>query len=448
MTRSGLANPPAGERWNGQVWHLAGPIILANLSTPLLGAVDTAVVGHLPDAAYIGGVAVGALIFNFIYWGFGFLRMGTTGFTAQAFGADNKDELRASLARPAFLAILLGVVLIVLQWPIGSLAFWAIEASPAVEGHTALYFEIRIWSAPAALLNFAILGWLLGMKRPGLALVLQLLLNGLNIVLDLVFVIGFGWAIAGVAFATLISEVATAITGLGLAALMLKQIGGVWDWQRIKRKDRLIRVMRVNFDIFIRTLCLVFAFAFFTTEGAKLGDTTLAANAILMHLLTFAAHGLDGFAHAAEILVGTAVGARDRGKFRAAIKASTIWAAVLASVMTAIYWAAGPTIIALFSNIEEVLVEARRYLHWSIALPIISVWSYQFDGIFIGATRSAALRNAMVISLVVFLLACWILVPIWGNHGLWLSMVVFMMARTATLGAYYPALERSVKPAG
>jgi MATE family multidrug resistance protein len=447
MTSTGFARSGAGERWNAQVWRLAGPIILANLSTPLLGAVDTAVVGHLPDAAYIGGVAIGALIFSFIYWGFGFLRMGTTGFTAQAFGAGDKDELRASLARPALLALFLGAAVILLQWPVGALAFWAVEASPAVENHTALYFEIRIWSAPATLLNFAILGWLLGLKRPGLALLLQLVLNGLNIVLDLVFVIGFGWAIAGVAFATLISEVATAAIGLVLAAFMLRRIGGAWNWRRIRRREKLIRLLRVNFDIFVRTLCLVFAFAVFTAEGAKLGDTTLAANAILMHLLTFAAYGLDGFAHAAEILVGAAVGARDRGKFRAAVRAATVWAAMLACIMTGIYWIAGPSIIALFSNLEDVLAEARRYLPWSVALPIISVWSFQLDGIFIGATRSAALRNAMVLSLSAFLVACWTLVPTLGNHGLWLSMAVFMLARAITLGAYYPALERSVGPA-
>lgn len=422
---------------------LAGPIIVSNLSTPLLGAVDTAVVGRLPDAAYIGGVAIGALIFNFLFWGLGFLRMSTTGFTAQAFGAGDADELHATLVRPLVLALGLGALLIVLQGPIGWVAFGLLEASARVETFADTYYTIRIWSAPAALVNYAILGWLLGTQRARTTLVLQLVLNGINIALDVIFVIGLGWGIAGVAWATLIAEVAAALLGLGILARVLAG-GGHWDWARIARRDRWIALLRVNGDIFLRTLALIFAFSYFVALGARMGDVPLAANAILMHLQTFMAYGLDGFAHAAEILAGGAVGARSRGAFRSAVKVSTAWALGFAIAIAALYAVTGGAIVRLFTVVEEVRAVASAYLPWLVASPLISVWSFQLDGIFIGATRTAAMRNAMAVSLVVFLVGTWTLVPWLGNGGLWLALLIFMGARGLTLAAAYPRLERAV----
>ena len=309
-----------------EIRRLAGPIILSNLSTPLLGAVDTAVMGHLPDAAYLGAVAVGSVIFSFLYWGFGFLRMGTTGFTAQAHGADDRDELRACLGRPLIIAGVLGVLLIALQWPIGRVAFALMDASVQVEAFAGTYFAIRIWSAPFALTNYAVLGWLLGTQRARHALVLQVALNGINIVLDLLFVVGLGYTIAGVAAASLLAEMAAAALGLGLCAHLLRGMGGRWSRARLLARDALVRLFRVNRDIFIRTLTLIFAFAYFTARGAQFGETTLAANAVLMQFQNILSFGLDGFAHAAETLVGSAVGARDRRAFAAAVRTSTIWA--------------------------------------------------------------------------------------------------------------------------
>ncbi len=294
--------------WNRQVLLLAGPIILSNLSTPLLGAVDTAVVGHLPDPTAIGGVGVGAVIFSFLFWGFGFLRMGTTGFTAQAFGAGDDLELRSALLRPLLLGLALGGLIVLLQGPIGAIAFGLFHASQAVEDQAAAYLQIRIWAAPATLMNYAILGWLLGLRRAHTVLLLQIALNGLNIVLDLVFVIGLGWDIRGVALASVIAEVAAA--GLGLAIVLRlargKAADGAGVWQRVLQRDGLIALFRVNFDLLVRTLTLIFAFAYFTDQGARLGDLVLAGNAILLQFQQFIAYGLDGFAHAAEILVGNA----------------------------------------------------------------------------------------------------------------------------------------------
>ncbi len=434
--------------WNRRVWRLAGPIILVNLTTPLLGAVDTAVVGHLPDPSFIGGVAVGSVIFSFLFWGFGFLRMGTTGFTAQAHGASDGAELRACLLRPLALALGFGLLIILLQSPIRLVALWAMDASAEVEGHTAVYFDVRVWSAPAALVNYVVLGWLLGVQRAQAALVLQLLLNGTNILLDLVFVIGLDWGVAGVAWATLIAESAAALAGLVVILGGLGQRPGRADWARLRDPARLAALMRVNVDIFVRTLCLVLAFAIFTSESAGFGDVILAGNAILLQFQAVVSHGLDGFAHAAEILAGSALGARNRETFRRAVVVCTLWGLAGALVAALVLLAAGPLLIAVFTTLPEVRASAEAYLWWMVASPLISVWSFLLDGVFIGATRTTAMRNAMLASLAVFLLADWLLLGPLGNHGLWLSLMIFMAARAATLAFCYPALEATLAPQG
>ncbi|MGH6946378.1 MAG: MATE family efflux transporter [Kiloniellales bacterium] len=435
--------PSSGRDWHRRVFFLAGPIILSNLSTPLLGAVDTAVVGRLSDPAYIGAVAVGALVFSFLYWGFGFLRMGTTGFVAQAYGADNKAELTAALGRPLLLAASLGALLIVLQGPISAIAFWAIDTSETVEILAERYLSIRIWSAPAALANYALLGWLLGTQRTRLALLLQVWMNGLNIALDIFFVTGLGWDVGGVAFATAISEASAAAVGLVLVLRLLPS-GSRWNSALVLRRDRLVALLRVNLDIFIRTLALLLAFGTFTSYGGGMGDVTLAGNAILMQLQYFAAYGLDGFAHAAEILAGASVGAGSRSAFRRTVEITTWWAGGIALAMALLYGLAGTQLIALFTDQEVTRRAAAAYLPWLVASPLISVWSFQLDGIFIGATRTAAMRNAMLVSLAAFLLASGFLVPRFGNDGLWAAFLILMAMRGLTLAVAYPALERSV----
>ncbi len=426
------------------MWRLAAPIIVSNFTVPLLGAVDTAVVGHLDEAYYLGAVAVAALIFNFLYWGFGFLRMSTTGFTAQAHGADDGDEVRAALARALIIAAALALAILLLQRPLLGVAMGLIGAGPEVEEHARTYFSIRIWGAPAALGNYVVLGWFLGRQNARAGLALQVVINGLNIVLDLVFVVGLGLAVAGVAMATLVAEYAGLALGLTMVAVALRRQGGRWRRERILDTPRLRRMAVVNRDIFVRTLCLIAAFAYLTAHGAKMGDVILAANAVLLNMVYFMSYGLDGFAHAAEALVGRAIGARDRAAYRGAVRASTVWALITATVFAALYVLFGTAIIDALTGIAEVRAAARAVLPWMFVAPLVSVWGYQLDGIFIGAVRTAEMRNAMIASLAVFVACVTALQPVMGNHGLWLSFLIFMIARGATLGAYWPRIERSL----
>ena len=427
-----------------RMWRLAAPIIISNISVPMLGAVDTAVVGHLPDARYLGGVAVGALVFTFIYWGFGFLRMGTGGLTAQAFGAGDADEVRACLARAAVIGIPVALILIILQAPIAWVAFTIVEATPEVEALAREYFFTRIWGAPATLMNFALLGWFIGVQNTKAALWHQLTLNGVNIVLDLVFVIGFGWGVAGVAAATAIADVAAVAFGLWLALPILRRLGGAFVRAKILEAEKIRRTLALNVDIFIRTLCLVSAFAYFTAQGAAFGNVVLAANAVLLNLQTFMAHALDGFAHAAEALGGRAIGARDRQAFRDAVRAAMLWGLIVAIAFTLVYVLAGVAIVELLTGIQDVRAAAREYIVWSVVMPLVAVFPFVLDGVFLGATRGRTMRNAMIVSLVIYVVACLTFVPMWGNHGLWGALLIFMGARGVTLGVRYPALERSV----
>jgi MATE family multidrug resistance protein len=410
---------------------------------PLLGIVDTAVVGHLPDPAYVGAVAVGATIFNFLYWGFGFLRMGTTGFAAQAYGAGDATELAAVLARALLVALGLGLLLLLLQWPIRLVALGLIEASPGVEGLTRQFFGVRIWSAPATLANYALLGWLLGVQRPRTALALQVVLNGLNIVLCLAFVVGLGWGVRGVAGATAIAEYAGA--GLGLWLVWRALPGNARPGRaRVLARERLLALVKANGDIFIRTLCLVFAFAYFTARGAAQGDVLLAANAVLLNFQSLMAYALDGLAHATEILVGSAIGARDRTALSAAVRTATSWATGFAVIFTAIYALAGDRLVALFTDLAAVRAAAHDFLPWVVLSPLLSVWSFQLDGIFIGATRTAEMRNGMIIALACYLGAARLLLPALGNHGLWLAFLVLMVARAVPLAIWYPRIGRAI----
>jgi multidrug resistance protein, MATE family len=403
-----------------------------------------AVVGHLPGAHYLGGVAVAALIFSIIYATMNFLRMGTTGLTAQALGARDGVEVRAWLARAALISIVIGLILVTFQTPISLLALDMIAPSEAVRPLSQSYFSIRIWGAPAALLNFAILGWFFGIQNTRAALITQLFMNGVNIILDVWFVMGLGWGVEGVATATLISEVSAVGLGLWLVRRNAKGLAGHWQLKSAFDRQRLIAMFRVNRDIFLRSICLQASFAILTSLGARHGDVILAVNAILLNILAFVAYGLDGFANAAESLAGEAYGARNLKTFRAAVLASTRWAGILSVFLTLSLFAGGSYIIDALSGVEEVQRVARVYLPWAAIMPIVSVWCFQLDGIFIGTTHTAEMRNGMALSLVVYLLMLYILIPIWGNHGAWLAMALFMATRGLTLGLMYPRIERAI----
>ncbi|TFH40894.1 MAG: MATE family efflux transporter, partial [Lysobacterales bacterium] len=423
---------------------LAWPIMLSNVSVPLVGIVDTAVVGHLPNPIFIGAVALGAVVFSFLYWGFGFLRMGTTGLVAQNIGMQDFDELRATLARSLLLAGVLGIAILVLRDPVSDFAFWALDGGAMVEGFAKKYYAVRVFAAPAALVNYVALGFIIGVQDTRAALALLLLLNITNVLLDVLFVIGFGWGVEGVAAASVISEYAAAVFAFVIMRRILSRLGGRWQSYRLFERSRLRTLLSVNLNIFVRTLCLLFAFFHFTSTGARLGDIILAANAVLMHFYTLMAYSLDGFAHAVEALAGSAYGARNRHAFVQVVRASTVCAILVAVAYCVVYAVFGSSIVALVTGIAEVRVTAVEFLPWLMIAPIDSMWSFQLDGIFIGTTRTVAMRNAMILSLGIFLIAVWLLLPLWGNHGLWAALTLFMAVRAITLGFWYPRIIRDM----
>lgn len=425
------------------VLAIAVPMILSNVTTPLIGAVDTAVIGQLGAAHLIGAVAVGAAIFTMIYWAFGFLRMGTTGLTAQASGARKATEVVATLYRALLIAVLGGTALIALQSPLAAVAFPLMGASAEVEQAARAYFGIRIWSAPGALANYALIGWFIGLGRAGTAFRLQLFLNGANMVLDALFVLVFGWGVAGVAAGTLIAEMGAAAVGIAVA-ISGGNAGSVRTrLARVVHPPRFRRMLSVNGDIMVRTVSLLFAFSFFTAQAARSGDMILAANAVLLNFLAISSYLLDGVAFSAEVLVGKAIGSRDAAHFRAAARLSSFWAVAVSAGLSLAFWFAGGAIIDLMTINQEVRALARSYLVWAALSPVIGVACFQLDGIFIGATRTKDMRNMMIISLIAYLLAWALLVPRLGNHGLWAALMVFFAFRAATLALRFPALMRS-----
>ncbi len=422
---------------------LVTPIILMGLSTPLLGIVDTAVIGQLGDASLIGAVAVGALIFTFLFWAFGFLRMGTTGLTAQAFGANDAVEIRAALRRALLIAGVAGLGLLALQLPLNWVAFQLVQGSEAVEQEAQIYFTVRMWSAPFTLANYAVLGWLVGMQQTRLAMLLQIFLNGVNASLDALFVLSFGWGVAGIAAGTLIAEIATAFVGLGITLTLLRPYGGRWSWAAISAWGKISETLSVNRDIMIRTLVLLLAFSFFTMEGARQGDTILAVNAVLMQFVSFSAFFLDGFAFGAEALVGSAVGAKNKLRFAEAVKLTSLWAVILSVLLSSAFLMLGGFWIDFLTTSPEVREAARFYLPWAALMPFISVACFQLDGIFIGATRAREMRNASFLSTGAFFLFWYLLLP-FGNHGLWAALALFNITRAFALGRYYPRLTAAL----
>ncbi|MEM5468956.1 MATE family efflux transporter [Celeribacter marinus] len=426
-----------------RVLAIALPIVLSNATVPILGAVDTGVVGQMGAAAPIGAVGIGAVILASIYWIFGFLRMGTTGLVAQARGAGDAAEVSAYLTRALMIAALAGVCLIVLQVPILNGAFHVSPASPEVESLARSYIAIRIWSAPFAICLFGLTGWLIAQERTRAVLWLQLWMNGVNIVLDIWFVLGLGWGVQGVAIATVIAEISGAALGLWLCRDAFSS--PAWrDWAVVLKAERLIHMARVNTDILIRSVLLLSVMVSFAFLGAGFGDVTLAANQILMQFIEITAYALDGFAFAAEAIVGTAVGARSRDAFRRGVLLVTFWGVVVALCLAVSFAIFGGSIIDAMTTATDVRIEARMYLWWMVLAPLLGLASWMLDGVFIGATRTRDMRNMMVLSVAIYFAAVWALVPLLGNNGLWAALIISYIARGITLGWKYPALERGV----
>ncbi len=423
-----------------RVLGVALPIVLSNATYPILGAVDTGVVGQLGAAAPIGAVGVGAIILSAFYWLFGFLRMGTSGFVAQARGAGDKAETGTILLRGLLIGLAAGIVIILLQSLLFRAAFAVSPATPEVETLARRYMSIRIWGAPAAIALYAITGWLIAMERTRAVLVLQLWMNGLNVGLDLWFVLGLGWGVEGVAVATLFAEWSGLFLGLWLARSIFAKAR--WrDWSRIFDPAKIRRMASVSRDIMLRSMLLQASFIMFTFLGAGMGDITLAANQILLQFVEITAYALDGFAFGAETFVGMALGAKNRAALRRGALLSSQWALAGSLLLTAVFLLLGPALIDLMTTAPDVRVAAKAFLWWMVIFPLVGLPSWMFDGIFIGATRTRDMRVAMLQSVVVYGLALLVLVPLRGNHGLWAALMIFDLARALTLWRYYPALE-------
>lgn len=426
---------------NRAVWRIALPMILSSVTTPLLGMVDTAVVGHLDHPRYLGAVATGATVFTVLFMGLNFLRMGTTGVTAQAFGARRGDEARQALGQGLLIAAALAALMIVMQKAIIDLALVAIAPGVEVATHAREYFAVRVFSAPASLANFVIIGWLLGMQNARGPLALTLATNAANIVLDLLFVLVLGMRVRGVALATLIAELVGLAVGLWFVRRELARFPGRWQRGALLDAERYRALLAINGNLLLRTLSLMFVLAFITARGARAGDVILAANALLMNFQHLLSYALDGIAHAAEALVGKAVGARDRPGMQMAVRRTLRWSVAFAALFALAYAAGGARLIDLLTGIPEVRATARAYLPWLILSPLVSVWAFLYDGAFVGATRSREMRVVMMGAAALVFLPAWYLARPLGNHALWLAFTLFMVARGLGMHFWWRRLQ-------
>lgn len=414
------------------LWRLALPMILSNITVPLLGLVDTAVVGHLDKPAYLGGVAVGTTATSFLFMLLLFLRMSTTGLTAQAFGAGDKPALARALMQPLLIAVAAGLLFVLLKSPLTHLALSLVGGDKEVLHQAALFMNIRWLSAPATLANLVLLGWLLGVQYARAPVILLVVGNVVNIALDLWLVIGLKWGVQGAAAATAIAEYVTMIIGLVMVWRVLKLRGISLPVLKTAWRGNIGRLLRLNRDIMLRSLLLQLCFASLTVLGARLGGEVVAVNAVLLMFLTFTAYALDGFAYAVEACSGEAFGAKNAEKLLSVWRAACRQAGLVALAFSLIYGLAGPQIVALLTSIPSLQQQADSYLFWQIVLPLCGVWCYLLDGMFIGATRASEMRNGMVIAAAGYGLTLFT-VPLLGNHGLWLAVMVFLLLRGLTL---------------
>lgn len=424
-----------------RVWALAAPMILSNLSVPMVALVDTAVVGHMPHAHQLASVAVGGSLYTLLTWAMGFLRMGSTGFAAQAAGRGDGGALRQVLLQGLALGVALALLLGLLAIPLSDAALALMRPSAELDGLARDYFQIRLFGLPATLAGYALIGWLLGTQNARGPLAILLTVNLINVSLDLLFVLGLEWGVSGVAWAAVIAEWSGALLGLWLARSALARYPGRLDGKALKRWASWRPLLAVNRDIFIRTLALQLVFFLITVQGARLGDATVAANALLLNGLLLTAHALDGLAHALEALCGHALGARDRDALRRSLLVAGTWSLLASLAFTLFFLVGGHWFIGLLTNIAEVREMALGFLPYLAVLPLLAVWSYLLDGLFIGATRAREMRDAMLIALALALPLGWALQGL-GNHGLWLAFLAFMALRSLVLGGYAWHLSR------
>lgn len=430
----------AVEATHRRVVTIALPMMLSHVTTPLLGLVDAAVIGRLGEAHLLGAVAIASVLFDFLFWTFGALRMSTAGLTAQAYGSGDDRAIDHVLGQALLIAAAAGLALVALQGPIGLAGFSLLGASPAVTDAAWSYFAIRIWAAPVTFANYAILGSVIGRGRTDLGLMLQVVINLANMALTVALVMGLGLGVAGAAIGTVAAEIAGAGLGLYVLAKLGSRPFAVPRAELFDRR-RLMRTLAVNTDIAIRTMALLVTFVFFTAQGARSGDVTLAANAVVYNIWPIGGYFLDGFATAAEQLCGQALGARDERAFRRVVKLALFWCLVFGLATTLAFLAGGRLFIDAVTTNPQVRAEARHYLVFAALTPVLGAAAFTFDGVYAGATWTAAMRNLMLFALAVFLVVFWLLQP-WGNTGLWLAMLALLVARGLSQAAAYPRLAR------
>lgn len=414
---------------NREILRISIPSIVTNITVPLLGMVDVAIVGHIGNASYIAAIALATMVFNLIYWNFGFLRAGTSGLTAQAYGAGDKTEYLNVLVRGEAIALVAAALVILCQWPIGWLCRRLIDSSPETLDLMLTYFYIRIWAAPATISLFVLKGWFLGMQNAHSPMWIATLLNVVNILCSLLFVYVFDAGIAGVAWGTVVAQ----YSGLLLAvAIWIRRYGHLWkdiQWRAALHLRKMVRFFKVNADIFLRSLCFIAVFTFIPYISAHFGEEILAANTLLMQLFTLTSYVMDGFAYAGESLVGKYVGACDAGRLRRVIRLLLWWGVGLAVFFTLLFLFGGEWILRILSNDETVIRTAMRYMAWAYIVPFAGFAAFIYDGIYIGATASAAMRNVMFVATAVFFAVYCAFVARWGNHALWLAFILFLVFR-------------------
>ncbi|MBP6978922.1 MAG: MATE family efflux transporter [Lentimicrobiaceae bacterium] len=422
---------------NRQILQLAVPNIISNITVPLLGMVDLAIMGHLGSEVYVGAIALGVIIFNFIYWGFGFLRMGTSGFTAQAYGARDLREMITVLGRSLLVALSAGVLILILQKPIVLLSFYLIHGSEEVEALARQYYSIRIWSAPATLCLYAFTGWFLGMQNARITMVIAILINVLNIGLNFLFVYGLGMKVEGVALGSMLAQYGGLILAVMLFLRYYSRMTRYFEMAALKQWAAFRRFFMVNKDILLRTLFLIVTFSFFTARSAAENDTILAVNTLLLQFLFIFSYFIDGFAYAAESLVGKYTGAKDPVRLKAMIRHLFTWGFFLSIPFTLIYLAWNESILKILTDNQSLITLAKDYMPWVVLVPLLSFAAFIWDGVFIGATVAAPMRNTLfVATFLIFLPTYFISREYIGNHGLWLAMLLFMVTRGVMLSLY------------
>lgn len=414
---------------NREILRISIPSIVTNITVPLLGMVDLAIVGHIGDAGYIAAIALATMVFNLIYWNFGFLRAGTTGLTAQAFGAEDKEEYLNVLVRGIAIALSAAVLLLLLQWPIALLCKRFIHSSPTTIDLMLTYFYIRIWAAPATISLYVLKGWFLGMQNAASPMWIATILNLVNIVFSLLFVYVFDAGIAGVAWGSVVAQ----YSGLLLAIIIwIRRYGHLWHdirWRAALQLRKMVRFFKVNADIFLRSLCLIAVFTFIPYISANMGEEILAANTLLMQLFTLTSYVMDGFAYAGESLVGKYVGARNSELLHKVVRLLVWWGVALAVFFTLLFVFGGEALLRVLAKDEEVIGTAMQFMFWTYLLPFTGFAAFIYDGIYIGATASAAMRNVMFVATAVFFALYYALVARWGNHALWFAFIFFLIFR-------------------